>query len=111
MQTPTINTRIIRYNFKHRGLKVLIGIKGHLKCTIVVFRTSNSPSLRRRTDEEGKKVDSDLRRRSNLDVPRVHASSTQPDAARKSEAMAQCLALNVPGKTNIVAPWDGRDAV
>ena len=88
-----------------------MAFQAFLKYTICVFRTSNSPSLRRRTDEEGKKVDSDLRRRSNLDVPRVHASSTQQDAARKSEAMAQCLALNVPGKTNIVAPWDGRDAV
>lgn len=78
-----------------------------------VNRTSNSPSLRRRTDaEESKKIENDLRRRSNLDVPRPlnYGGTTPTDPNRKSEAMSQCMALSVPGKTNIVTPWEGQQA-
>ncbi|XP_052266133.1 uncharacterized protein LOC127868406 isoform X2 [Dreissena polymorpha] len=72
-------------------------------------RSSNSPSLRRRTNDlEGKvAIGSDPRRRSNLEVPRSSYTSTSTtDAARKSEHVAQCIPLNVP-RTNVVTPWEG----
>jgi len=84
------------------------------------YRQSNSPSLRRRTEDvEGRLAanaakDKESRRRSNLEVPRAsYAASTSSGSGgaadgRKSEAGGPCIALNVP-RTNIVTPWDGND--
>ncbi|XP_052766944.1 uncharacterized protein LOC128207825 isoform X2 [Mya arenaria] len=72
------------------------------------LRQTNSPSLRRRTENVESKLigGMDPRRRSNLEVPRASYNATGTDASRKSEALAPCIALNVP-RTNIVTPWEG----